>query len=241
MARHISDLRQYGPPAVCLNWRTLTLRQAFWVGKFFRERLAILEDFMKRLTGVCLLLIVTSAFSGWAGAANSSLFCEGISTTIMDLSLGTLPFPTGTTITDQFQTEGVTFSTDNTGLPPEFQRGGSQDNVIQQGSLTNLFRLDFDRGTPIVAASVSIQDANVNGQVHTLAAFDHSGNILDRVTFTEPPLQPSFPDRITLKVSSCKGIASIVEIEDPPAAERVERITFTHGQLIPQGQSKPPF
>lgn len=187
---------------------------------------------MKTIARICFLFFISSAFAGWVWADHSKFFCYERSTTIVDFSPGTLPFPDGTNITDQFKRQGVIFSADDSDLPPEFQRSlGSQENQIQQGTFFNLFRLNFTHYMPIVSVSVTFGDQTGNRQVHTLTAFDHAGNIVDRAWFTENTLFPdTFPDRFTLTVSSCKGIAFVVAIEDPLGAERVERITFTRGQ-----------
>lgn len=160
--------------------------------------------------------------------ADAQIFCQGTFTTIVDFTPGTLPFPDGTNITSQFGNRGVIFSANDSDLPPEFQVSqGSSENYIQERTFYNLFRLGFTRPMRPVSVSVTLHDQNSNQQLHTLAAFDHAGNIVDVASFNDGG---EARERFTLTVSSCKGIAFVVAVEDPLGASVVERITFTAGQ-----------
>lgn len=184
---------------------------------------------MKTIARICIVFFVSSFFAGWTNVAKP--IGQERSVTVIDLAPGTLPFPDGTNITNQFESQGVIFSADASDLPPEFQVSlGSQENRIQDGTFFNLFRLNFATDATIDSVSLTFGDQNSNSQVHTLTAFDRAGNIVDRASFNENTAFPEiFPDPFTLTVSSCQGIAFIVAIEQPLGAERLERIAFTQG------------
>ncbi|HXI93689.1 MAG TPA: hypothetical protein VNO24_27200 [Blastocatellia bacterium] len=185
---------------------------------------------MKTVARICIVVFVSS-FAGWGWTDVSKSIGQEVSATVIDFPPGTLPFPDGTNITNQFQSQGVIFSADDSDLPPEFQVSqGSQENLILQGTFFNLFRLNFTTGMTVESVSVTFGDQNSNSQAHTLTAFDRAGNVVDRASFTENTVYPDiFPDPFTLTVSSCQGIAFVVAIEQPLGAERVERIAFTQG------------
>lgn len=192
---------------------------------------------MKKSSRICILAFICASFAPPTWTADKSLSCNEQSTTILDFTPGTLPFPDGTNITTQFQSEGVTFSADDSDLPPQFRQSlGWQENRVQDGMFYNLFRLNFpSSGQPTTKVGITFHDSNGNRQVHTLTAFDSAGNVLDKASFTEYLVDTTytgypFPDRFTLVVSSCKGIASVVAIESPFGAEVVERIFITTGR-----------
>ena len=190
---------------------------------------------MRRCLGVAAVaFLLFNPMTSWAQE-----FCREASTVIADFTPYTLSLPVGTVITDQFAKQGIVFSTDGADLPPEYQKSlGPQEHVVREGGatypfdqnvdaiLTNLFRIDFTRRN-VVSVSVTLRDKNLNPQVHTLTAFDSSGNVLDVDSLTE---SGELIDRFTLTVSSCAGIVSIVALEQPFGAEQVDRVTFTLGR-----------
>ncbi len=156
------------------------------------------------------------------------LICREGKTSVVDFHPGTLPFPDGTNLTDEFEKQGIIFSDDDSDLPPFFQQSlGAQENRIQQGTFFNLFRLNFSKA--VVRVSVRFGDQRGgDAQVHILQAFDADGNDVDQVFFSEARVGGGvFPDVFTLTVSSCKGIAFIVALEQPLGAQRMDRISFT--------------
>ena len=129
-----------------------------------------------------------------------------------------------TNVTAEFQAKGVVFSDIDSDLPAEFHRSlGSQDNLALDGSLFNLFRLDFVGVDPVVSVEVTQVDLNDRAQTHTLTAFDERGDVIAR---DKVQLGGEFGE-FTLRVSSTQGIAAVVAIEDPPGAERLVRIVYT--------------
>jgi hypothetical protein len=188
---------------------------------------------MMRRSMAVVLFFLSSALASSTWAAYESFFCSEGSTVIADFLPGTLPFTDGTNITNQFKGRGLVFSAEDADLPPEFQMSlGWQENRISGATLYNLFRLQFlDATRPVVSVSVALRDNNLNPQTHTLTAFDRSGSVVDTASFTESIKDGDVsPDRFTLTVSSCKGIAFVVAIEQPFGAEVLERITFTRKQ-----------
>jgi hypothetical protein len=159
-----------------------------------------------------------------------NFFCQERTTIIANFPIGRLPFSNLTNITNQFEKHGIIFSTDDSDLLPfGIKSNGSQDNIIINGTFFNLFRINFVSPEIVVKVSVTLGDNNTASQKHTLYAFDKSGNILDMTAFAEGDTQGnSFPERFTLTVSSCSGIAFIVALETPLGAERLERISFTY-------------
>jgi hypothetical protein len=70
-------------------------------------------------------------------------------------------------------------------------------------------------------------DHNTNHQTHDLIASDSTGAVVDKASFTEPIGE--FPHSFALTVSSCKGIAFVLAIEQQFGAERLERIILREG------------
>ena len=160
----------------------------------------------------------------------------GASTVTVDFPPGTLPFPDFYNITTEYSDKGMVFSATDNDLPLEYQKSlGSQENAIGGGTFYNLFRVNFITADPVVNVSVTLGDQNGNAQTHTLTAFDSTGNVLDIDSFTE--FAGYNPDTFTLTVSSRKGIAFIVAIEQPFGTERLESITYTthKGELVVNG------
>jgi hypothetical protein len=147
------------------------------------------------------------------------------STIVLDFPPGGVPYATGTQLTTQYLAQGVLFSAFDGDLPFAFRRSlGIQENRVQENTLFNLFRLDFVGPERVVAVSVTFGDQNVQAQTHTLTAFDRAAAVLDSDTFAESGL---FPGLFVLTTQSLAGISSVVAIEQPFGAERVERISFT--------------
>jgi hypothetical protein len=148
---------------------------------------------MKTSATMLTLLILASALPSrvWAKEAKASqLFCQEASQEIVDFSPGTLPFPNLTNITDEFVQDVLVFSADDSDLPFDFQKSqGAQENLINDRTFFNLFRLNFvDHKRLVVSVSVTLGDHNGNRQTHTLTAFDSSGAVLGSASFTEREL-----------------------------------------------------
>jgi hypothetical protein len=142
------------------------------------------------------------------------------------LTPGTVNYPDGTTLTDQFKGQGVSFSAYDGDLPPEFRRSlGTQENCVQGQTVYNLFRLEFIADKPVVEVSLEFGDRNVRSQTHTVTAFDSSGNVVDSATFRKDTGLARRP--FSLKVKSSQGIAFVVAIEQPFGAEMLRGITYT--------------
>lgn len=166
--------------------------------------------------------------------AGSGSVCRERSTTMLNFFPGTVPFPDGTNLSNEFARSGVVFSGVDSDLPPEYQQSfGGAGPLVQDGRLTNLFRLEFTTEQPVVRVTVTLSDSNGVRQSHSLTAFDGKGRVVDRATFTEHfEVNSLFPDRFTLTVSACAGIAYVVAIESPLGAEVLEQISFTTGHRM---------
>jgi hypothetical protein len=168
--------------------------------------------------------------SGWEvrilQPANQAI---GESTTTLTFPIGTLSFPDFTNITDEFSSQGVIFSADDSDLPSKFQKSlGAQENLILEGTFYNLFRADFISTSPVFSVIVILRDSNINPQTHTLTAFDVSGNVINSDSLTEDGL---FPDTLILTISSASEISFIVEIEQQFCAEVLELLSYTTGAV----------
>jgi hypothetical protein len=137
---------------------------------------------------IVISFVLFSTLAKLAWAQYTSFFCEEDSTVIANFLPGTLPFPDGTNITNQFKQQGLIFSADDGDLPPEFQASlGTQENIIISGTFFNLFRLNFLPSTkrPVVSVTVTLGNHNGVFQTHTLTAFDSSGTVVDAASFTQ--------------------------------------------------------
>ena len=145
--------------------------------------------------------------------------------TTTDISFAQLNYPDGTNITSQYSDQGLAFSNDPTGLDGSFIGLGSQENRIQDGFFWNPFRIDFIPAKPVVSVTASIGDSNANTQMHSLFAFDQSGNLLDEASFSDfgYPIQQSFD----LTVSSQHPIATILFYEQSFGAEILYSLEYT--------------
>jgi hypothetical protein len=144
-----------------------------------------------------------------------------------------LPYPDGTVITTQLVAHGVVFSANDSDLPPEYRLSlGPQENVVRrngaEATLTNPFRIAFTQG-PVMSATLTIEDRNLNDQRHTLTAFTSDGRAIDAASFQDG-IQGDTAGTFTLSVSSKRkkdAIAYVVVIEQPFGAEILRAIDYT--------------
>ena len=172
----------------------------------------------------------TSSRSGWLPLAGALMFlvtvpahAQQITTTI---EFKDLPFPDGTNLTDEFEAQGILFSNDDTGMDPEFPcpSYGWPENYVQQGTVFNLFRLEFVTQDPVTRVTVRFSDNNLNNQVHGLYELDENLQIVQSVFFDENFTQVY---DFTLTLENPNGIAGIAACEQPEGAEGLLSITFT--------------
>lgn len=143
---------------------------------------------------------------------------------MVNFPLGAVPFVDGTIITDQLLATGLVFAGD-----------GSSENRIQDRIFNNPSKVRFITAEPVMSVSATIKDQNSNLQTYFMTAYDRNNNILDQASFTDPILPPpcqgcgtpTTPDRFTLTVSSCKGIAYVWLFAQFAGARFLERITYT--------------
>jgi len=158
----------------------------------------------------------------------SDLSCQSAKSMTVNFPAGEVPFPNGTTVTHQFKPAGLIFSSTN-----------PQNNFVQDGYFYNPDRIQFITTEPVVSVSITLTDSNLNLQTHLLSAYDRNNNLLDLATFTDPSpgtypqlcgvvqgCQNSSPDRFTLTVSSCKGIAYVIVDAQPPGAQTLDTIVY---------------
>jgi hypothetical protein len=144
-----------------------------------------------------------------------------------------LPYPDGTVVTTQFIDRGLVFSADDTDLPPEYRLSlGAQENVVRRdgdtASLLNPFRIFFVDG-PVMAVTLTLEDWNLNDQLHTLTAFTSSGEVIGTASFQDG-IQGDTAGTFTLSVSAEKkkdAIAYLVVIEQPFGAEILRALDYT--------------
>lgn len=185
-----------------------------------------------RLTFCAILILLSNTLIGSACAMDASPSCGKGSTVTTDFPIGKVLFPDRTNITDQFRSQGLIFSADDADLPPIFQKSlKDQEHIVISGTFHNLFKLKFVQDErPVTSVTVTLVDSNEILQTHTLTAFDSTGAVVDTASYVDKPGD----DRVfSLTVSSCKGIAFVVAIEQPFGAEAIQRITYTRGPIEP--------
>lgn len=137
-----------------------------------------------------------------------------------------LPFPDMTNLTNEFEGQGIVFSNDDTGMAPSFPCVSLdwQENLVQQGFVFNLFRLEFVTQDPVTRVTVRFSDNNGNNQIHGLYELDENAQIVQSVFFDENFAQVY---DFTLTLENPNGIAGIAACEQPYGAEGLLSITFT--------------
>jgi len=126
-------------------------------------------------------------------------------------------------ITDEFIDQGILFSTDASDLEGDFLSLETQENMIQSGMMTNMFRVDFVTDMPVISATVTFRDYNTNPQMHSLFAFDALGFRVDMDSFFD---EGFFEDTFSLTVIFDQGISSLLAYEQPFGAQQLVSITY---------------
>lgn len=142
------------------------------------------------------------------------------------ITFDNLPFPERTNLTNELEHLGIVFSDDDTGLDPDFPCSAlrPQENLVQQGTLFNLFRLRFVTDAPVTHVTVEFSDHNGNEQIHGLYQLDEDLQIVQADFFQDTG---SRLDDFALQLDDPEGIAEIAACEQPYGAERLLAITFT--------------
>jgi hypothetical protein len=169
------------------------------------------------------------ALEAHAAIKVGELSCQTSRIINVDFPAGDLPFANGTIVTSQFKSAGLSFSSTN-----------PQSNVVQDGSFYNPDRINFVTRDTVLRVSIALTDDNSALQTHTLSAYDKNDELLDTATFTDPSwstypqlcgiaggCQFPTPDRFTLTVSSCRGIAYVTVDAQAPGAQALEGIVYS--------------
>lgn len=88
-----------------------------------------------------------------------------------------LPAPQVHQLRDEYAAVGLLFSDDDGDLPSthrRFQPATTTYNVVRQGTLSNVFRMDLRREN-VTEVKVVVVDSNLNDTIHKLTAFDAMG------------------------------------------------------------------
>lgn len=179
--------------------------------------------------GTALGILFAALLSGFALPTRAA-------TVTLEFPIGNVLFPgDGTNVTSEFASQGVLFSKHHADLPANFQPSlGVQENLIDQLTFNNLFRLYFVGAEPVVSVTVTLLDSNRHPQTHSLTAFDRAGNILDSSSHAESGL---LADPFSLTVIAAGGIDSVVALESPFGAEVLLRVSFSTVPLPPAAAS----
>jgi len=150
---------------------------------------------------------------------------------VVTLDFTNLPFADGTILTTEFQEQGIIFSDDGSGVDPLFPCSSlpGMDNLVINGELNNLFRIEFTTELPVVEVSARFRDDNANAQIHELFELDTDLQIVQSVVFDDSAA-PKF--EFDLQLSSPTGIAGIAACEQPIGAEALLSLTFTTADPI---------
>ena len=145
---------------------------------------------------------------------------------VVTVDFHNLPYPDGTILTTEFQSSGLIFSDESTGMDPSFPCPAlvGQENQVQDGSLFNLYRIQFATVDPVVDVVVSFRDHASAIQLHELFELDGSLNIGQSVSYDDANgnVRP-----FSLHLANPAGIAGIAACEQPLGAEAILSITMT--------------
>lgn len=145
------------------------------------------------------------------------------STVNVSFEIGTVDYSDYYNITTEYSGDGLNFSHNSNGLDIGFTGTELGENLVINKIFTNMFRVDFINAAPVIKATVTFSDSNLNPQTHALYAFDDSGAQVDFVSYFDNGYHP---DPFDLTVSFAHGISSIVAQDLPAGSQKLLNISY---------------